>query len=121
MGKPLRLVSNRFAEHVPAADHLEPATEFEVFRKLNAGSYAVVYHVREVLSRSPPFEDDHFYPGGCLEFDDVSVSRSPPIKYGREFAIKLLSKADVDEEVAQLTEVRSAPYLSSLQVLRKNV
>jgi hypothetical protein len=31
----------------------------------------------------------------------------PPTEYGREYAIKLLSKADLDEEelVAQLTEV----------------
>jgi hypothetical protein len=34
LGEPLRLVSNRFAEHVPAVDHEEPATEFEVVRKL---------------------------------------------------------------------------------------
>jgi hypothetical protein len=123
LGEPLRLVSNRFAEHVPAVDHQEPVTEFEVVRKLGTGSYAVVYHVREVLSRSPPSEDDHFYPGGRLEFDDVSLSRSPPTEYGREYAIKLLSKADLDEEelAAQLTEVRSAPYLSSVQVHRKNV
>ncbi|KAN0138325.1 kinase-like protein [Lactarius tabidus] len=106
LGEPLRLVANRYAEHVPAADHQEPATEFEVVRKLGTGSYAVVYHVREVLSRSPPSEDDHIYPGGRLELDDVSISRSPLTEYGREYAIKLLSKADLDEEelVAQLTE-----------------
>ena len=40
LDEPLRLVSNRFAEHVPAADHQEIATEFEVVRKLGAGSYA---------------------------------------------------------------------------------
>jgi hypothetical protein len=123
LGEALRLVSNRFAEHVPAVDHQEPATEFEVVRELGTGSYAVVYDVREVLSRSPPSEDDHFYPGGRLEFDDVSVSQSPPTEYAREYAIKLLSTADLDEEelVAHFTEVRSASYLSSVQVLRKNV
>ena len=123
LGEPLRLVSNRFAEHVPAADHQEPATKFEVVRKLGTGSYSVVYHVREVLCHSPPSEDDHFYLGGRLEFDDVSVSRSPSAEYGREYAIKLLSKAHLDEEelVALLTEVRAAPYLSSLQDLRQSV
>jgi hypothetical protein len=30
LGEPLRLVSNRFAEHVPVVDHQEPVTEFEV-------------------------------------------------------------------------------------------
>jgi hypothetical protein len=121
LGEPLRLVANRYAEHVPAADHQEPATEFEVVRKLGTGSYAVVYHVREVLSRSPPSEDDHIYPGGRLELDDVSISRSPLTEYGREYAIKLLSKADLDEEelVAQLTEVRSVTYLSLVRVLKE--
>ena len=121
LGEPLRLVSNRSAEHPPTADHQEPGTEFEVVRKLGTGSYAVVYHVREVLCRSPPSEDDHFYPGGRLEFDDASATRSPTSEYGREYAIKLLSKADLDEEelVAQLTEVRSAPNLSSLQLLKQ--
>ena len=121
-GEPLRLVANRSAEHVPAADHQEPATEFEVVRKLGTGSYAVVYLVREVLCRYPPSEDDHIY-GGRLELDDVdvSLSRSPATEYGREYAIKLLSKADLNEEelVAQLTEVRSVTHLSSVQILTK--
>lgn len=105
-GEPLRLVANPSAEQVPAADHQEPATEFEVVRKLGTGSYAVVYLVREVICRSPSSEDDYFYPGGRLELDDASPSRSPPTEYGREYAIKLLSKADLDEEelAAQLTE-----------------
>ncbi|SRR6266404_3492687 len=116
-GEPLRLVANHSAEHVPAADHQEPA-EFEVVRKLGTGSYAVVYLVREVLSRSPPSEDDHIYPGGRLELDDSFASRSPPTEYGREFAIKLLSKADLDEEesVAQLAEVCPLAYLSTVPI-----
>ena len=123
LGEPLRLVANRSAEHAPAADHQEPATEFEVVRKLGTGSYAVVYHVREVLSRSPPSEDDHIYPGGRLELDDASISRSLPTEYGRQYAIKLLSKADLDEEelVAQLTEVRAVTYFSLVQVLTKTI
>ena len=113
LGEPLRLVANRSAEHAPAADHQEPATQFEVVRKLGSGSYAVAYLVREVLSRSSPSEDDHIYPGGRLELDDASISRSLPTEYGREYAIKLLSKADLDEEelVAQLTEVSYVPLL----------
>ncbi|KAH8993472.1 kinase-like protein [Lactarius akahatsu] len=119
LGEPLRLVANSSVEHVP--DHQEPATEFQVVRKLGTGSYAVVYLVREVLSRSPPSEDDHFYPGGRLELDDVSVSRSPPTEYGREYAIKLLSKADLDL-VSQLTEAtihQSIPVHSNIVTLHR--
>ena len=101
-GEFLRLVPNRSA---PLADYRDLASEFQVFSKLGTGSYAVVYLVREVLSRSPPSEDDHVYPGGRLELDDTSSMRAPT-EYGREYAIKLLSKADLDEEdYTQLTEV----------------
>ncbi|KAH9032468.1 kinase-like protein [Lactarius pseudohatsudake] len=122
LGEPLRLVANSSVEYVP--EHQEPATEFEVVRKLGTGSYAVVYLVREVLSRSPPSEDDHFYPGGRLELDDVSVSRSPPTEYGREYAIKLLSKADLvgEELVSQLTEAtihQSIPVHSNIVTLHR--
>lgn len=98
-GELLRLVPNQ-------SDYRELASEFQVVSKLGTGSYAVVYLVREVLSRSPPSEDDHVYPGGRLELDDTSSMRAPT-EYGREYAIKLLSKADLDEEdlYAQLTEV----------------
>jgi hypothetical protein len=101
LGEVLRLVP------IQSPNYEDPATEFEVVRKLGTGSYAVVYLVREVLARSPPSEDDHVYPGGRLELDDAASSH-PPTEYGREYAIKLLSKADLDEEelVAQLTEVR---------------
>lgn len=103
-GELLRLVPNQSAEQAPIADHQELAPEFQVVSKLGTGSYAIVYLVREVLSRSPPSEDDHVYPGGRLELDDAASMRSS--EYGREYAIKLLSKADVDEEeLIQLTEV----------------
>ena len=107
--EPLRLVVNPSAKHVPAADRQEPAKVFEVVRKLGTGIYAVVYLAREVLYHPPPHEDDDIYPGGHLKLDDASPFRSPPTEYGREYSIKLLSKADLDEEelVAQLTEVRS--------------
>jgi hypothetical protein len=58
------------------------------------------------------------YPGGRLELDDAA-SLHPPTEYGREYAIKLLSKADLDEEelVAQLTEV-GIRYLYSFLALK---
>ena len=101
-GEVLGLIPN----HPPNYHQL--AREFQVVRKLGTGSYAVVYLVREILSRSPPSEDDHVYPSGRLELDDAASTRLLT-EYGREYAIKLLSKADLDQEelVAQLTEVRS--------------
>jgi hypothetical protein len=50
---------NQSAEQVPFADYRELASEFQVVSKLGTG--AVVYLIREVLSRSPPSEDDHVY------------------------------------------------------------
>jgi hypothetical protein len=106
LGEALLIVPNKSPEQPHIADYEDPAREFEVVRKLGTGSYAVVYLVREVLSRSSSSEDDPICPGG-LELDDAT-SMQPPTVYGREHAIKLLSKADLDEEelVAQLTEVR---------------
>lgn len=86
----------------------EPAQEFEVVRRLGAGSYAVVYLVREVLYRPPPSEDGHPATVGTMDIDDLSASRNPSTVYGREFAVKCLSKANLDEEAlaAQMSEVR---------------
>ena len=82
------------------------APEFEVIRKLGTGSYAVVYHVREVLSRPIPSEDGHC---GTLDLGDTPTSSY--VSYGREFALKCLSKANLDEDAlaAQLSEVLSFP------------
>lgn len=91
--------------HIDGLGHEEPAKEFEVIRLLGSGSYAVVYHVREVLSRKPVSEDGHSLLGR-MDFDDASSRRSS-VEYGREYAIKCLSKANLDEEAleAQLFEV----------------
>ncbi|KAF9227283.1 hypothetical protein BS17DRAFT_775232 [Gyrodon lividus] len=79
------------------------AKEFEVIRRLGTGSYAVVYLVREVLSRTAPSEDGHC---GVLDFGEAYTSKSY-VTYGRDFALKCLSKANLDEEAlaAQMTEV----------------
>ncbi|KAJ7039219.1 hypothetical protein C8F04DRAFT_1087539 [Mycena alexandri] len=83
-----------------------PAREFEVVRRLGAGSYAVVYQVLEVLERAPPSEDGHSSMMGHMDFDGKHT-RSPSTKYGREYAIKCLSKANLDDEAltAQMDEV----------------
>ncbi|KAF7321436.1 Kinase-like protein [Mycena kentingensis (nom. inval.)] len=68
----------------------EPAREFEVVRRLGAGSYAVVYQVLEVLERAPPSEDGHSVMGH-MDFDGKHC----------------LSKANLDDEAlrAQMDEV----------------
>ncbi|KAE9408551.1 kinase-like protein [Gymnopus androsaceus JB14] len=84
-------------------DYEKPAKEFEVVRRLGAGSYAVVYLVCEVLYR-PPSEDGHMV--GAMDLDDTSRPR-PSTVYGREYALKCLSKANLDEDAlaAQMSEV----------------
>ncbi|KAG1715609.1 hypothetical protein ID866_1533 [Astraeus odoratus] len=86
------------------------ATEFEVVRKLGTGSYAVVYLVREIISRTTPSEDGHC---GILDLGD-SPNKSY-VTYGRDFALKCLSKANLDEEAltAQLSEVNIHQSLRS--------
>ncbi|KAI0645424.1 kinase-like protein [Trametes meyenii] len=78
-------------------DDDEPATEFEVVRKLGSGSYAVVYLVREVLSRPQPSDDGHAIAIGRMDLDDGSPGNQST-EYGREYAVKVLSKANLDEE-----------------------
>jgi hypothetical protein len=109
-GETIRLVSPLS----PDAQHdTQPAREFEVVRRLGAGSYAVVYQVLEVLERAPPSEDGHSSMMGHMDLDGKH-SRSPSTTYGREYAIKCLSKANLNNEAltAQMDEVRSAVVLS---------
>jgi len=102
-GEPIRLVS---LGSNPLPEEEQPAKEFEVVRRLGAGSYAVVYLVHEVLYRPPASEDDH---GGHItgQMDMVDCRRKPSTVYGREYAVKCLSKANLDEEAlaAQMSEV----------------
>lgn len=87
---------------------MNTAKEFQVIRRLGTGSYAVVYLVREVISRMPISDDGHV---GVLDLDPTP----PPIVYGRDFALKVLSKANLDSDAltAQLTEVTIHQSLSS--------
>ncbi|EIW83295.1 Pkinase-domain-containing protein [Coniophora puteana RWD-64-598 SS2] len=99
----------------PTLEDFSISSEFEVVRRLGSGSYAVVYLVREVLSRPPVSEDGHL---GPIDLD------IPPQRtvYGREFALKCLGKANLDDEAldAQLSEVtihqslRSHPNIVTL-------
>lgn len=100
-GEPLRIGSNTTPFRFD--DYEEPAKEFQVIRRLGTGSYAVVYLVQEVLSRPPLSEDGHMPTIGQMELD----GKSSKTIYGREYAIKCLSKANLDEDAlaAQMTEV----------------
>ena len=117
----------------PRADYDDPAKEFKVVRALGTGSYAVVYLVREVLSRprSPPSDDEHGVAvTGSMEMDDSYFARHHAVEYGRDYAIKVLSKANLDRDAldAQLFEVccyrmhvcacsdRSLPRLPSISL-----
>ena len=99
-GESLRLVPILSAQHAPVSNDGLISRKFQVVRKLGAGSHSIVYLVREVLPSSL-FKDDYIYPPGPLELDDSTS------KYGRECAIKLISKADLDENelLSVLTEV----------------
>lgn len=133
-------------EEIHIAGQEEPSKEFEVVRKLGSGSYAVVYLVREVLSRpvrekersrgsdegcfeytgdywdedldeerdgSDPDSDDDGYANWRVGVDGVGSICERPMRrrekrmYGREYAVKCLSKAGMDEEAlrAQMVEV----------------
>ena len=85
-------------------DEPEPALEFEVVKRLGSGSYAVVYQVREVLERRDLSDDGCF--GGRMDGPDGEQSTEKRV-YGGEFAVKCLSKANLDEEAleAQMVEV----------------
>ncbi|RDB24910.1 U3 small nucleolar RNA-associated protein 6 [Hypsizygus marmoreus] len=103
-GETIRLVS--LGAHSESPDYQEPAKEFQVKRRLGHGSYAVVYLVQEVLYRPQPSEDGHMSTIGMMEFDNKPAPPSETV-YGREYAIKCLSKANLDEEdlAAQMSEV----------------
>ncbi|KAG6820525.1 hypothetical protein H0H93_015998 [Arthromyces matolae] len=115
-GEPIRLVLSHSGTGSPG--YQEPAQEFRVKRRLGHGSYAVVYLVQEVY-RPLPSEDGHSSIVGTMELD---ASNPTEIRYGREYAIKCLSKANLDEEdlAAQMSEVtihqslRSHPNIVTL-------
>jgi hypothetical protein len=85
-GEPVELIH---IPNVPPRYGQPPALNLQVVRKLGAGSYAVVYLVREILDPLAPTDD------------------AVPDRLGREYAIKCLSKVgyDADTLSAQMIEV----------------
>ncbi|GJE95002.1 hypothetical protein PsYK624_111800 [Phanerochaete sordida] len=117
LGEGLELLGE-VARRVPIGESKEEvlANAFEVVRRLGAGSYAVVYLVREVLRMGDCEEEDMGCESDGADLDmsmdghdrDVACVRKEkrgPV-YGKEYAVKLLSKANLDEEAlsAQMLE-----------------
>ena len=94
------------ASHQKSGDDLDaPSIKFEIAKALGTGSYTVVYQVRQVLSNYPvPPEDPWLI--SAVDFDYVPSSPSP-VRYGQEYALKCMSKADLDKDAlsAQMLEV----------------
>ncbi len=111
-GEPIRLVSVN-SQFEPGGGGF--AQEFEVVRRLGQGSYAVVYLVKEVLSRCPLSEDGHLSTTDSMELDE-NIPHQLETVYGRECAIKCLPKVDLDNETlgVLLTEVCLLSFLWTL-------
>ncbi|CED85242.1 protein kinase [Phaffia rhodozyma] len=74
----------------------------EVVRRLGIGSYAVVYLVREVIDQNDSHNDQEWDFGELDEDEDGVGSRSDHRTYGKEFALKCLSKQDLDDESLEI-------------------
>jgi len=109
-GERVRLLPISASHHNGDDDLNAPSIKFEVVRALGTGSYAVVYQVRQILSGCPPPTED-LSPISAVGFDDIP-SCSTSIRYGREYALKCLSKADLDKDAlsAQMFEVRAFSF-----------
>ena len=109
-GERVRLLPISASHHNSDDDLDAPSIKFEVVKALGTGSYAVVYQVRQILSGYPPVAED-FSPISAVDFDDIP-SCPAPVKYGREYALKCLSKADLDKDAlsAQMFEVCTSRF-----------
>lgn len=106
-GERVRLLPISPSHHNGDDDLNAPSIKFEVVKAIGTGSYAVVYQVRQILSSYPPPAED-LSPISAVNFDDFPSSPTPG-RYGREYALKCLSKADLDKDAlsAQMFEVCS--------------
>ncbi|KAF7790426.1 hypothetical protein EIP86_001381 [Pleurotus ostreatoroseus] len=113
----------------PASE--EPMPTFEVVRLLGTGSYAVVYLVREVLHLAPVVTSDDgmdldmSLDGHSVRDLDISQVKSEN-EYGREYAIKVLSKSNLDQDAldAQLVEAtihQSLPLHPNIVTLHRTL
>ena len=70
-----------------------------------------MYHVRGVLSRKPLSEDSHS-PFGRMDLDETP--RWSSVEYSHEYAIKCLSKANLDEEALEAQMFKVCNLISLL-------
>lgn len=68
--------------------------QYEIVRQLGYGSYAIVYLVKEILYE-PADDGDHLFPS---EGESSSARMQHHTVYGREFALKCLSKRNLSDE-----------------------
>jgi hypothetical protein len=90
------------------SDKNEPAVEplqLEVVRQLGVGSYAIVYLVRQVLYDPPEWDEGD-------EYDWEDEPQRPTRIYGKEFALKCLSKADLTEDLEEVQKYEATLHRS---------
>lgn len=87
-----------------------PSTKFEIVMDLGAGSYAVVYQVRKILSGHPPLKRSALLTSR-VNLDEIRSSPTP-VRYGRDYALKCISKINLDKDAlrAQMLEVCGAHF-----------
>jgi len=77
--------------------------QFEIVRQLGYGSYAIVYLVKEILYEPPSSANYHYSHGHeehlfVTDEDDALAEHEGKTIYGREFALKCLSKKNLTDE-----------------------
>ncbi len=115
-GECIRLVPvNAQPMPVDCTDGGGSAHGFEVIRRLGSSSSAVVYLVKEVLSRPLPPKNGHMSTVDSLEFDG-GIPCHPETMHGRDYAIMCLPKVNFKRD-PQLVEVRLPffPLIISVQ------
>lgn len=76
-------------EDVPKRDR-SPSNSFEVIRRLGGGCFTSTYLVREIRYRDV-YPCDH-------NVSDIVVPKGESSEYGDQYALKVLSKEDMDED-----------------------
>jgi hypothetical protein len=79
--------------------------QLEVVRQLGSGSYAIVYLVRQVLYDPPEGDEGDEY---SLDDEPQRSTRT----YGKEFALKCLSKTDLTEELEEVQKYEATLHRS---------
>lgn len=98
--------------------------QFEVVRQLGYGSYAIVYLVKEILYEPDHEHGDHdLFPHHDEEDGDGTMIQEKTI-YGREFALKCLSKRNLTDEQIRVQKFeatlhRALPIHSNVVALHR--